>query len=60
MEKLEKILWALLYTCAIICLVIAIAMGIYVIICYADILAHNLSGGSENSWNIFLRALDNA
>ena len=41
-------------------LVVIIAVVAYGIICYADILAHNLSGGSENSWNIFLRALDNA
>lgn len=49
MKILEKIFW-----------VIIIAVVAYGIICYADILAHNLSGGSENSWNIFLRALDNA
>ena len=49
MKILEKIFW-----------VIIIVVAAYGIICYADILAHNLSGGSENSWNIFLKALDNA
>lgn len=30
---------------------------VYVVVCYADILAHNLSGGTDNSWNLLVQML---
>lgn len=31
---------------------------VYGIVCYADILAHNLSGGSDASWNLLVNMME--
>ena len=30
---------------------------VYSIVCYADILAHNFSGGTDNNWNLLAQML---
>ena len=30
---------------------------IYGVVCYADILAHNFSGGTDNNWNLLAQML---
>ena len=46
LKKLE-VLW---------CVMIGLFV-VYSIVCYADILAHNFSGGSNNSWNLLVQML---
>ena len=30
---------------------------VYGVVCYADILAHNFSGGTDNNWNLLAQML---
>lgn len=47
LNKLKVIFWVML--------MLFVAYGV---VCYVDILAHNLSGGSDAQWNFLVRMLD--
>lgn len=42
-------------------IVIYVLIGLFIVygvVCYADILAHNLSGGSHASWNLLVNMME--
>ena len=41
----------------VVCYVLIGVFVVYGVVCYADILAHNFSGGTDNNWNLLAQML---
>lgn len=41
----------------VVCYILIGMFVVYGVVCYADILAHNLSGGTDNNWNLLAQML---
>lgn len=41
----------------VVCYVLIGLFVVYGVVCYADILAHNFSGGTDNNWNLLAQML---